>query len=246
MRVLLIDDDKKITEGISQMIKMLAIPVTEIEVVHSVPDAIALIPDYNPEVVFLDIEIGNQKGMEVLEAISKPNFYLIFITAHQKYAIEGFNYSALDFLLKPIDPFQLQKVFNKIDKETKYVTLKEQVDLLKEIIKKDGQTDKLVLRNSDGIFLENIQDIIRCEADGSYTTFTTLNGDRIVVSKVLKEYDDLLKNKGFIRVHNSHLVNINHIKKITKSDHDIVLSNNERVPISQRKKVELLQLINEI
>lgn len=245
MRVLIIDDEQRIIEGIINMIHLLGYSFQDISSANSIEVAYEHIKDNQVDLVFLDVEIGEKTGFDLLERLGKINFQLIFITAYQKYAIKGFKYSAIDFLLKPIDPIELQRAIIKAQENQQIYIIEEQLSLLRSTIKEHGESKKIVLRNSDGIHIEQIKDIVRCEADGSYTTFITSLGERIVVSKVLKDYEELLEKNNFIRIHNSHMINMDRVKKVFKNDYEVLMDNNERVPISQRRKSELLgKLIN--
>jgi two-component system, LytTR family, response regulator len=198
------------------------------------------------------IHLGDGTGFDILEQVAqrngKSNTQVVFITAHEEYAIRAFRFSALDFLLKPVDPEELIKVIEKInaltDKDTSYAN----IDLLLENIrKKTDNFKRIALSNTDGVHLFEISDIIRCESEDNYTKFYIKNSKPILISKTLKEYEDLLSQHGFERIHQSHLINIAYLKSYIKKDGGyVVMGDNANLPISQRKKDRLQEILKTI
>jgi two-component system LytT family response regulator len=214
----------------------------------SVKTGTELLLKTDPQVVFLDIHLGDGSGFDLLEEVNKRgklNSQIVFITAHEQYAIKAFRFSALDFLLKPVDPDELEKVISKI----KNVLVKSEsvahIDLLLENIRKKVDNFKrIALSTADGIHLFEISDIIRCESEDNYTKFYIKNNKPVLISKTLKEYEDLLTEHGFERIHQSHLINLSYLKSYIKKDGGyVVMADNSNLPISQRKKERLQELI---
>jgi two-component system LytT family response regulator len=214
----------------------------------SVKTGTELLLKTEPQVVFLDIHLGDGSGFDLLEEVNKRgklNSQIVFITAHEQYAIKAFRFSALDFLLKPVDPDELEKVISKI----KNVLVKSEsvahIDLLLENIRKKVDNFKrIALSTADGIHLFEISDIIRCESEDNYTKFYIKNNKPVLISKTLKEYEDLLTEHGFERIHQSHLINLAYLKSYIKKDGGyVVMADNSNLPISQRKKERLQELI---
>jgi len=214
----------------------------------SVKTGTELLLKTEPQVVFLDIHLGDGSGFDLLEEVNKRgklNSQIVFITAHEQYAIKAFRFSALDFLLKPVDPDELEKVISKI----KNVLVKSEsvahIDLLLENIRKKVDNFKrIALSTADGIHLFEISDIIRCESEDNYTKFYIKNNKPVLISKTLKEYEDLLTEHGFERIHQSHLINLSYLKSYIKKDGGyVVMADNSNLPISQRKKERLQELI---
>lgn len=245
---LLIDDDDNLRAGMKSLLSRYAPEIAIIGEADSVKTGTELLLKTDPQVVFLDIHLGDGSGFDLLEEVNKRgklNSQIVFITAHEQYAIKAFRFSALDFLLKPVDPDELEKVISKI----KNVLVKSEsvahIDLLLENIRKKVDNFKrIALSTSDGIHLFEISDIIRCESEDNYTKFYIKNNKPVLISKTLKEYEDLLTEHGFERIHQSHLINLAYLKSYIKKDGGyVVMADNSNLPISQRKKERLQELI---
>jgi two-component system LytT family response regulator len=199
-----------------------------------------LIKEVNPEIVFLDIQMNDGSGFDLLEILPSINFKLIFTTSSDEYAIKAFKFSAVDYLLKPIDPEELQEAVKKSASSD---------DIIYETLKKNmGEGPKrLALNSQDKIQVVKISDIVRCESSGSYTLFFIEGGDQILVTKTLKEFDNMLCDQGFVRVHQSHLVNLDYIKEFVKVDGGfLVLKNKHEIPVSSRKRSLVMKVLTEI
>jgi two-component system LytT family response regulator len=246
---LLIDDDDNLRNGMQSLLLRYAPEIQIVGQANSVKTGVEAMEHLQPQVVFLDIQMTDGTGFDVLEQIAQRNgkstSHIVFITAHEQYAIKAFRFSALDFLLKPVDPDELQKVIEKI----KNVLVKNDdyshIDLLLENIRKKVDNFKrIALSNSDGIHLFEVSDIIRCESEDNYTKFFIKNSKPILISKTLKEYEDLLTEHGFERIHQSHLINIAYLKSYIKKDGGyVVMADDSNLPISQRKRERLQELL---
>jgi two-component system LytT family response regulator len=246
---LLIDDDANLRNGMKSLLGRYAPEIQIIGEADSVETGIETMLALEPQVVFLDIQLGEGTGFDILEEISnrkgKSTSHIVFITAHEQYAIKAFRFSALDFLLKPVDPEELQKVIvkikNVVNKNDNYA----HIDLLLENIRKKVDNFKrIALSTSDGIHLFEISDIIRCESEDNYTKFFIKNNKPILISKTLKEYEDMLTEHGFERIHQSHLINLSYLKSYIKKDGGyVVMADNSNLPISQRKKERLQEVL---
>jgi two-component system LytT family response regulator len=214
----------------------------------SVETGVKIVLQNQPQVVFLDIHLGDGSGFDLLEEVNqrgKLNSQIVFITAHEQYAIKAFRFSALDFLLKPVDPEELQKVIEKLQQVIDKNDSVAHIDLLLENIRKKVDNFKrIALSNSDGIHLFEVSDIIRCESEDNYTKFYIKNSKPILISKTLKEYEELLTEHGFERIHQSHLINLAYLKSYIKKDGGyVIMADNANLPISQRKKERLQELL---
>ena len=246
---ILIDDDQNLRNGMKMLLERYAPELSIIGEADSVESGVDAMRSLQPQVVFLDIQLGDGTGFDILESIANQNgkssSHIVFITAHEQYAIKAFRFSALDFLLKPVDPEELKKVIEKIkgvlDKNVDYA----HIDLLLENIRKKVDNFKrIALSTAEGIHLFEISDIIRCESEDNYTTFYIKNSKPIVISKTLKEYEDLLTEHGFERIHQSHLINLSYLKSYIKKDGGyVVMADNSNLPISQRKKERLQEIL---
>ena len=245
---LLIDDDSNLRNGMKSLLSRYAPEIEIIGEADSVEHGTALLLQNPPQVIFLDIHLGDGSGFDLLEEVSKRGkvtSQLVFISALEQYAIKAFRFSALDFLLKPVDPEELQKVIGKLKQVIDRNDNVAHIDLLLENIRKKVDNFKrIALSNSDGIHLFDISDIIRCESEDNYTKFYIKNNKPILISKTLKEYEDLLTEHGFERIHQSHLINLAYLKSYIKKDGGyVVMADNSNLPISQRKKDRLQELL---
>ena len=245
----LIDDDVNLREGMKGLLSLYAPDINIIGEADSVATGVETLNKLNPQVVFLDIQMNDGTGFDILEKLSEINgkvtSHVVFITAYEHYAIKAFRFSALDFLLKPVGPDELEKVIDKIrsvlEKDNDY----SHIDLLLENIRKKADNFKrIALSNSDGIHLLDISDIIRCESDDNYTKFFIKNRKPILISKTLKEYEELLTEHDFVRIHQSHLINFSYVKSYVKKDNGFVLmADDSQLPISQRKREQLQEIL---
>jgi len=246
---LLIDDDANLRNGMKSLLLRYAPEIKIIGEADSVISGIETMNLLEPQVVFMDIQLGDGTGFDILEEIAnqkgKSTSHIVFITAHEQYAIKAFRFSALDFLLKPVDPEELEKVILKIKDTLSKKDDYAHIDLLLENIRKKVDNFKrIALSTSDGIHLFEISDIIRCESEDNYTKFYIKNNKPILISKTLKEYEELLTEHGFERIHQSHLINLSYLKSYIKKDGGyVVMADNSNLPISQRKKERLQELL---
>ncbi len=221
---------------------------TEIAIIgeaDSVKTGIEAIEKLQPQVIFLDIHLTDGTGFDILEQVSGNKSHIIFITAHEQYALKAFKFSALDFLLKPVDPEELAKSIGKISMALQKNNSTEHIDLLLENIRRKVDNFKrIALSTSDGIHLFEISDIIRCESNDNYTQFFIKNHKPLLISKTLKEYEELLTEHGFERIHQSHLINLAYLKSYIKTDGGyVIMADNSNIPIAQRKRERLQELI---
>ncbi|HOZ74673.1 MAG TPA: LytTR family DNA-binding domain-containing protein [Flavobacterium sp.] len=245
----LIDDDENLRDGMKGLLALYAPEIKIIGEAEDVQTGTAIIEKLRPQVVFLDILLHDGTGFDILEQLAKRNgkttSHIVFITAHEEYAIKAFRFSALDFLLKPVDPDELEKVIAKIKEVLEKNESYAHIDLLIENIRKKVDNYKrIALSTADGIHVFEVSDIIRCEGEDNYTTFYIKNNKPVIISRTLKEYEDLLGEYGFERIHQSHLINLAYLKSYIKKDGGyVVMADNANLPISQRKKERLQELI---
>lgn len=249
MKALIVDNEASIRESLVLAIKAFCPQVEEIEEADGVESGLKKIQSYQPDLLFLDVELGNGTGMDLLSQLPKVTFNVVFITAHNRYAIDAFKYSAIDFLLKPINPEDLIRSVTKAEKQSRNDNLIKQLTVLKSEFNNTSQLDKnIVLSEQDSIHIVKSSNIIYCSSEGNYTTFFTNSSEsKIVISKNMKVFEDLLTPLGFIRVHNSYLVNINKIEKYDKGDGGFLyVSGGTKIPVSQRKKELLMSLFKKM
>ncbi|MBN8694839.1 MAG: response regulator transcription factor [Bacteroidetes bacterium] len=236
MKALVIDNEKNIRTTVVDLITAFCPQITSVSEADGVVSGLKKIHELQPDIVFTDVEMDDGTGMDMLSKLSEIKFQVIFITAHNKYAIDAFRFSAIDFLTKPINPDELAKSVQKAESNIKNKLFLEQVAVMNERNLAKSEK-KIVLKELDAIHIIKVKDLICCEASGIYTTFFIDNNKQIVVSKNLKEYEEILEPYDFLRVHNSFLINANKIEKFEKNDGGfLIMEGGQRVPVSQRKK----------
>lgn len=237
IRAVIIDD---IPEAITVLKSDLENYCVNIEVIGSAEGVVTgakLIRDLKPDLVFLDIQMKDGSGFDLLEIVPDIHFKLIFTTASDEFAVKAFKFSAVDYLLKPIDPDELMDAVSRVELQDRPT---QRIDLLKENFIK---AKRIALNTLEKIHIVNVEEILRCESSINYTMFYFTDNSKLLVTKTLKEFDNLLSEHHFIRVHQSHLINTHFIKEFLKSDGVIVMKDGTKVPVSTRKKQVLMDMI---
>lgn len=232
------------------LVKLLELHCPDVIVVgqaSGVATGISTIHKFNPDLVFLDIQMKDGTGFDLLYKLPSIDFKVIFVTAFDQYAVQAFRCSAVDYLLKPVNPEHLVdavKSVRQMIQEHFNVQMMALEDNLKSAKK---QHKKMIIKTTENIHLLDVKNIISCESDSSYTTIHTSEGEKILVSKTLKDYEDMLTECGFYRVHKSFLINLLHIKRFERHDGGyIVLTNELKIPVASRKRDELLLLFEKM
>ena len=206
----------------------------------SVVTAAKLLRNTVPNLLFLDIMLGDGTGFDILEIFPELNSKIIFVTASDAYAIKAFKFAAIDYILKPYTTADLELAIQKATQQLQ--PEKEQLNVLRAAIANPNALKKISLHTAEKILIVNLKDIIRCKSDNNYTTFYLTSKKTILVSKTLKYYADLLAEAGFLRVHQSHLINTSYIKEFVKTDGGyLVLQDSSRIPVSVRKRNVVLE-----
>ncbi len=243
IRTLIIDDNKNNREHLSGLINSHFPNIELIGEADGVGTGISAIEKLKPELVLLDIQMADGDAFDLLEKIEKIFFKIIFVTAHEQYAIKAIKFSAMDYLLKPVVYDELsiaiQKAENQILNDLKLQLTTLQLNL------KSAQNKTIVLKTTEKIYLIEIVEITRCESDGNYTLFFTREGKKYMVATPLKEYEDVLIEHGFFRIHKSHIVNTSFINSLDKDDF-VILKDNTSIPVSRRRKSELIELFSRL
>ncbi len=247
LRAIIIDDIDNIRQKNMAVIRQYCPDVAIIAEADSVASGVAAIRKYLPDLVFLDVEMGDGTGFDLLQQLKPIDFKVIFITAFQEFAIKAFRFSAIDFLLKPIDPSDLVEAVRKAKETLSKEMLELQFSTLLSNIERPRNLQKIILKTSERVYSINVQDIIRCESEKNYTTFYMLNGQKLLVSTTLKEYETLLLPMGFFRTHQSHLINMLYFDHYVKTDSgSIIMKDKTAIPLSVRKKEEFLNYLNSL
>jgi two-component system, LytTR family, response regulator len=247
-RALIVDDIENSRITLLHDLKEYCPQIHVVGEADSVKSALDKINTLKPEVVFLDIQMGDGTGFDLLTQLKEIQFQVIFTTALDSYGIKAIKFSALDYLLKPIDPDELVKAVGKLTQNEKSKTIQDSINLLIENMKgAAGPGNKrIAIHSLEKVHMIHIDDIIRCESQGAYTIFHLKQKEQILATKNLKEFEDLLEPHSFIRVHHSHLINFAYLKEYVKKDGGYaVMVDKSEVPVSFRKKKTLLDMIGE-
>lgn len=248
MRAILVDDEP---DGIRTLKSILAKNCPQVTVVGTCSNAEAAklqIEAARPDLVFLDIQMPGKSGIELLTELSPKNFEVIFVTAHNEYMLQALQYSATDYLLKPVDEDRLIEAIQRVEKKLEGGKRDELTEALLHNLSKSGnpQHMRLCLPTLKGFIILKLDEIIYCEAERSYTIFHLEGKKTITVSKPLADYENILKDTSFLRIHKSFLVNLHHVKEYQKGDGGmIIMSDETEVEVSRRKKDEFLMKIRE-
>ncbi|MDD2279866.1 MAG: LytTR family DNA-binding domain-containing protein, partial [Bacteroidales bacterium] len=242
-----IDDEKLAREALANMLKMFCPDVNLIGEADGVESGVETIRRLEPDAVFLDIQMPDGSGFDLLKEFASIGFKFVFITAYQEYAIQAFKYSAIDYILKPIDPIDLAAAVEKLHESVlNEDTNKKFQAFIENIQWHEKNPQKIVLKTFDTVIVAEKESIIRCESENNYTMFYFTDKPKVLVSKTLKEFDVLLSSSGFFRVHQSHLVNLNFVAKYNRfPDSHVVLTQGQIIPVSVRKRELLVTLLKQ-
>jgi two-component system LytT family response regulator len=246
MKVLIIDNEPEIRQILRDMLTAWGNGMYRIEEADKVQTGVLQIINFQPEVVLLDVELDDGTGFDVLRQIPNPAFQLIFTTAHNQYAVQAFKFSAIDYLLKPIDPAELIAGLARAKENITNNTLKNQLSVLMQQFPPNRESDRqIVLKDMDKTYFIKMSEILYCEAEGAYTRFYLTNHETVFVSRNLHTYEELLAPAGFIRTHHSCLVNPSKIKIFDRKTDSgsLILESGHVIPVSQRKKDFILRLL---
>jgi two-component system LytT family response regulator len=243
IKALIIDDEKSSRDTLRGFIENYCEEIEILDEAESAEKGIEQIKNLHPDLIFLDIELPLGSGFDLLEACGQGNFEVIFTTAHDQYALQAIKVCALDYLLKPISATDLINAVSKIRQRGLSKTTSPQIGAFVENISNlNKQLSNIVLPTFDGFIVVKISEIIRCEAEKNYTNFILVNNEKILVSKTLKEFEELLHNMDFIRVHQSHLINAAHVQRYIKGAGGYVqMSDDSIIEVSRRKKELLIE-----
>jgi len=235
MRAILVDDEAANLENLRILLDKHCPNIKVVAIASNINDAFAQVNLHHPDLLFLDIQMGKTTGFDLLNQLAEKTFEVVFVTAHDNYGIQAVKFAALDYLLKPVDPDELKVAVEKAEIRIKKKIHGEQLNfLLSQIKKNEPSTPKIALPQQHEIRYVSVVDIMRCVADNTYTFFFLSNGDKILISKPLKEYSDLLKPHGFVRAHQSHLVNPKFVKSWLKEDGGtLLMDSGDKIPVSK-------------
>lgn len=245
-KAIIIDDENRTRDLIAKMINSFGLDIEAISAGENVQSGIKAIEEHQPDIVFLDIQMPDGTGFDLLKAIPDKNFEVIFITAHEEFAIKAIKFSALDYILKPVDPEELRTAVenalntmgNKRD-ESQFEALQNNISA--------QQKRRLVLKTQESVHVVDLDQIIRCESDRNYTSFYLTENRKILVSKTLKEFETLLIGYNFIRVQQSHLINLDYVDRYNKGNGgSVVMRDGSEVPLSPAKREIFFKILENL
>lgn len=244
IKALIIDDEQSSITLTASLLEFYKDQISLVGTGGSVEEGYQLITRLDPDLVFLDIQMEDGTGFDLLNRFNRIHFKIIFITAHNEFTLRALRYSALDYLSKPLSPLDFSEAIRRALQAIDYDMLNLQMKtLLHNISLQTPQQRKLILKTQEKIYSVDSRNIVRFKSEGSYTMVHLEDGKRIMVSKIIKEFEDLLAPEGFIRVHQSHLINLTQIFCFEKLDSSLTMKDNSKVPVSTRKKEMVLRMI---
>jgi two-component system, LytTR family, response regulator len=244
IRILIVDDEPSARNVLQMLIEKHVPGIEEIKSCASPEEALLTIPVFKPSLLLLDIEMPHMNGFDLLNSIGHWDFDVIFTTAYDKYAIKAIRFSALDYLLKPIDIIDLQNAINRHIVKKEFNPQQEKLfsNLINNLKQPDASSFKLALSTMEGVFFFEPAQIIRCEGESNYTRFYFPDRKPLLVSRTMKDFEDILVEYDFIRVHKSHLVNRKFVKHFDKEDL-LWLTDGSNIAVSRRKKDEVMKVL---
>jgi two-component system, LytTR family, response regulator len=247
IKAIIIDDEKNALEVLEMQLNRFCKDVTVVAACDGGIKGIAAIKKHDPDLVFLDIEMPHKNGFDVLNETKGMNYDVIFTTAYDQFAIKALKFSALDYLLKPVDILELQDAVEKLKNKKENGGLDEKIKTLFQQLQPQKLTDKIALPVGDAMQFIQPDEIIRCESESNYTHIFLSNGKKITMAKTLKEVEENISGSPFFRVHQSHLVNMNHISRYMKGDNAyIIMKDGTQIGVSRNKKEAFLESFRKV
>ncbi len=237
IKALIVDDEENSREVMLNMLQYYCKDIEVIGQAENVSSAYQQIQSTKPDVVFLDIQMPGENGFDLLKKFKPLPFRVIFVTAFDHFALRAIKLSAVDYLLKPVSPKELIRAVTKLEAQIEAEEhFESKLESLEDNLTEDKDLKKIILNTSTTMHVIKISEVIRCEADENYTRVIREDGKAILVAKTLKEFDEMLSPFGFCRIHQSHLINLNHVITFEKSNGMVILTTHEHVPVSSRRK----------
>lgn len=238
MKAIIVDDEERARRSLQTLLAAQCPQVAVVEQCNNVPKAVLAIKQHNPDVVFLDIDMPEFSGFELLHFFDEVNFEIVFVTAHSEYAVQAFEYSAVDYLLKPVRVDKLKSSVEKVKSRLYGHNMRQRLEVFQQNFQSD-EFSRIAVPVSDGLLFVEVSTISQLEAEGAYTHVYLADGSKLMVSKKLKFFEDLLaKRKNFFRIHRSHLINLNHVKKYNRLESYIEMDSGASMPVSKERKKE--------
>ena len=241
LKAIIVDDEPYCCEALATLLEDL--PEVEVRAIcNNAVEALNAIKKYSPDLVFLDVEMPKMNGFEMLEQLPSINFEIIFTTSYDQYALKAIRFSAIDYLLKPVDSEELQKAVQKVIHRTQKPIAQQLEILMQKIHQPTTPINKIAMPTMEGLQMITVDSIINCESDSNYTILFLKNKTKIIVSRTLKEIEELLEEHSFIRVHRCYLANLNEVEKYVKGEGGyLVMSDGKTIDVARNKKEVLLK-----
>ena len=246
MKAIIVDDESRARGSLQKMLQLYCPEVELVALVENVPKAVLAIKAFKPDLVFLDVEMPDFNGFELVKFFDSINFEVVFVTAYSEYAIQAFEISAIDYLLKPVQIDKLKSAVQKVNDNLEAKSSLERLQVLQQNLQADEFT-KIALPVLDGLLFVEINKLSVLQAEGAYTNVFLKDGSTLLVSKKIKFFEEhLTKRKNFFRIHRSFIINLNFIKKYNRLDSSLVMENGVSLPISKERKKEFEDSFQEI
>lgn len=246
LKCILVDDEINSLEMMEWLLKTYCPEVEILALCNSAKEGIDAINRLDPEIVFLDINMPEMNGFDMLEQVKNHSFEIVFCTAHDQFAIKAFKFAAINYLLKPVDPDDLKTTIQRIAEKRINIS-EDQYSLLMQKLNRSSKSapNRIALTTNEGLIFVETRDIVYCKAESNYTTVILSDNKKITVSRVLKELDEVLSGPEFFRVHSSFLIGINHVKKFIRGEGGhLVMDNGDSITVSRSRKQEFMELFS--
>lgn len=246
MKAIIVDDEERARRSLETLLHANCPQLQVVEQCSTVPKAVLAIKQHKPELVFLDIEMPEFSGFELVSFFDTVDFEIVFVTAYSEYALQAFECSAVDYLLKPVQVDKLQAAVKKATERVTTHNMKQRLEVLQQNLQNE-EFSKIAVPVSNGLLFIEVKNLMLLEADGAYTHVHLNDGSKLLVSKKLRFFEDMLANrKNFFRIHRSHLINLNFVRKYNRLESFIEMDNGATMPVSKERKKEFEECFAEI
>lgn len=246
MKAVIVEDEERSRIVLQNLLETYCPEVEVVAMADSVSSGVRELRTHNPDVVFLDVQINGGTGFDVIDKMDHIQSSVIFTTAYDQYALKAFKFSAIDYLLKPIDIEELKTAVRKATESNQSIVRQYQMQNLLSNLKNPDEAPVLLVSTIDAVEFVRIGDIIRCEAQGAYTQLFMKDSKPLMVSKVIKEFEFLLQDYGFYRVHQSHLINLKQVRKYVRSENYLLMLDGAQVQLARSRKEEFFNALNKV
>lgn len=246
MKAVIIEDEERSKIVLQNLLENYCPDVEVVATADAVTTGVKAVNSHHPDILFLDVQINGGTGFDILEQLENPKVAVIFTTAYDQYALKAFKFSAIDYLLKPIDIDELKSAVGKVNMSGRQEEDQYKIQNLLSNIKNPAEDPVLLVSTSEAVEFVRIRDIVRCEAQGAYTQLFLRDTRPVMVSKVIKEFEFLLQEYGFYRVHQSHLINLKEVRKYVKSENYLLMRDGAQIQLARSRKDEFFNVLHKV